>query len=50
MFDTMNSPNRNMAIVKAVRKRECLMVCVWEPNPHEEMNQNDYYGETRSGR
>ena len=28
---------------------ECLMVCVWEPNPHEEMNQNDYYGETRSG-
>jgi len=29
--------------------RECLMVCVWEPNPHKEMNQNDYYGETRSG-
>ena len=29
---------------------ECLMVCVWEPNPHKEMNQNDYYGETRSGR
>ena len=28
---------------------ECLMVCVWEPNPHKEMNQNDYYGETRSG-
>ncbi|MER0071704.1 AbgT family transporter, partial [Corynebacterium sp. KPL2850] len=25
--------------------RECLMVCVWEPNPHKEMNQNDYYGE-----
>ncbi|ERS47843.1 hypothetical protein HMPREF1257_00007, partial [Corynebacterium sp. KPL1814] len=25
------------------------MVCVWEPNPHKEMNQNDYYGETRSG-
>ena len=24
------------------------MVCVWEPNPHKEMNQNDYYGETRS--
>ena len=31
------------------RDRECLMVCVWEPNPHKEMNQNDYYGETRSG-
>ena len=28
---------------------ECLMVCVWVPNPHKEMNQNDYYGETRSG-
>ena len=26
------------------RIRECLMVCVWEPNPHKEMNQNDYYG------
>ena len=29
---------------------ECLMVCVWEPNPHKEMDQNDYCGETRSGR
>ncbi len=29
--------------------RECLMVCVWVPNPHEEMDQNDYCGETRSG-
>ena len=29
--------------------RECLMVCVWVPNLHEEMDQNDYCGETRSG-
>ena len=28
---------------------ECLMVCVWVPNLHEEMDQNDYCGETRSG-
>ena len=28
---------------------ECLMVCVWVPNPHKEMDQNDYCGETRSG-
>ena len=31
------------------RYRECLMVCVWVPNPHKEMDQNDYCGETRSG-
>ena len=30
--------------------RECLMVCVWEPIPHKEISQNDYCGETRSGR
>ena len=30
-------------------KRECLMVCVWVPNLHEEMDQNDYCGTTRSG-
>ena len=30
-------------------RRECLMVCVWVPNPHKEMDQNDYCGETRSG-
>ena len=29
--------------------RECLMVCVWVPNLHEEMDQNDYCGTTRSG-
>ena len=29
---------------------ECLMVCVWEPIPHKEISQNDYCGETRSGR
>ncbi|WP_081840077.1 helix-turn-helix domain-containing protein [Corynebacterium vitaeruminis] len=29
--------------------RECLMVCVWVPNLHKEMDQNDYCGETRSG-
>ncbi|WP_408932775.1 hypothetical protein ACKFRM_11595 [Corynebacterium sp. YSMAA1_1_D6] len=28
---------------------ECLMVCVWVPNLHEEMDQNDYCGTTRSG-
>ncbi|WP_350338514.1 transposase [Corynebacterium rhinophilum] len=28
--------------------RECLMVCVWGPNPHKEMDQNDYCGTTRS--
>ena len=28
---------------------ECLMVCVWVPNLHEEMDQNDYCGEMRSG-
>ena len=40
----------NHCILKHHRTwRECLMVCVWEPNPHKEMNQNDYYGETRSG-
>ncbi|MBK4138647.1 transposase [Corynebacterium macginleyi] len=42
------------ARIKAVHDKaqagECLMVCVWVPNPHEEMDQNDYYGETRSGR
>ena len=27
----------------------CLMVCVWVPSPHKEMDQNDYCGETRSG-
>lgn len=32
-----------------VDERECLMVCVWVPNPHEEMDQNDYCGTTRSG-
>ena len=31
------------------RGRECLMVCVWVPNLHEEMDQNDYCGTTRSG-
>ena len=29
---------------------ECLMVCVWVPSPHKEISQNDYCGETRSGR
>ena len=29
---------------------ECLMVCVWEPIPHKEISQDDYCGETRSGR
>ena len=24
------------------------MVCVWAPNLHKEMDQNDYCGETRS--
>ena len=28
---------------------ECLMVGVWVPDPHKEMDQNDYCGETRSG-
>lgn len=28
---------------------ECLMVCVWVPNPRKEMDQNDNYGTTRSG-
>ena len=32
-----------------LKARECLMVCVWVPNLHEEMDQNDYCGETRSG-
>ena len=31
-------------------KRECLMVCVWEPIPHKEISQNDYCDKTRSGR
>ena len=31
-------------------ERECLMVCVWEPIPHKEISQNEYCGETRSGR
>ncbi|MFS0470319.1 hypothetical protein ACL1CA_16500, partial [Corynebacterium striatum] len=29
--------------------RECLMVCVWVPNLHEETDQNDYCGTTRPG-
>lgn len=29
--------------------RGCLMVCVWESIPHEEMSQYDYCDETRSG-
>ena len=28
---------------------ECLMVCVWVPNLHEETDQNDYCGTTRPG-
>ena len=32
------------------RRRECLMVCVWEPIPHKEISQNDYCDKTRSGR
>ena len=34
---------------QATENRECLMVCVWVPNLHEEMDQNDYCGTTRSG-
>ena len=30
--------------------RECLMVCVWVPNLHKEISQNDYCDKTRSGR
>ena len=29
---------------------ECLMVCVWVPNLHKEISQNDYCDKTRSGR
>ncbi|MDU7600697.1 MAG: hypothetical protein E7K46_10610, partial [Corynebacterium sp.] len=38
---------RNLGIAQSVG--ECLMVCVWVPSPHKEMDQNDYCGETRSG-
>ena len=48
-----NTPSghaRARAWIAKHTKGECLMVCVWEPNPHKEMDQNDYCGETRSGR
>ena len=38
-----------LTAVTGQQQRECLMVCVWVPNPHEEMDQNDYCGTTRSG-
>ena len=31
-------------------RRECLMVCVWVPDPHKEIDQNDDCGTTRPGR
>ena len=33
--DILQTANRNLT------HRECLMVCVWEPNPHKEMNGPD---------
>lgn len=30
--------------------RECLMVCVWVPDPHKEIDQNDDCGTTRPRR
>lgn len=40
---------KNVFPSMVIDQRECLMVCVWVPDPHKEMDQNDYCGETRSG-
>ena len=50
-YDRKKWQTRNEARKAVARwiQRECLMVCVWVPNPHKEMDQNDYCGETRSG-
>ena len=40
---------RREEIEVSCERRGRLMVCVWVPNLHKEMDQNDYCGETRSG-
>ena len=40
---------RRKSMVKKYH-RECLMVCVWVPDPHKEIDQNDDCGTTRPGR
>ena len=45
-YDVVLTWNSNRT---AADEGECLMVCVWVPNPHKEMDQNDYCGTTRSG-
>ena len=56
-FYTTNAPGNHIGKAGTYTRKtswflyrgECLMVCVWVPNLHEEMDQNDYCGTTRSG-
>ena len=47
VLDRRDMPERGMQPLVIIR--ECLMVCVWVPNLHEETDQNDYCGTTRPG-